>query len=75
MDMSKLQTQQAKLNVAPLHLNKMLDEIEIMMSAISNEKHIIGSVATSIPLRNGANFTFVPVIVFSRSVRLSFSDE
>ncbi|MBR4266045.1 MAG: PAS domain-containing protein [Bacteroidales bacterium] len=40
MDMSKLQTQQAKLNVAPLHLNKMLDEIEIMMSAISNEKHI-----------------------------------
>lgn len=40
MDMSKLQTQQTKLNVSALHINKIMDEIRTSMLPAAEEKHI-----------------------------------
>lgn len=49
MDMSKLQTQQAKVNLSTVNINKMMEEIYLETLPQAQEKHISLDVYTTLP--------------------------
>lgn len=48
MDMSKLQTQQAKVNLSAVNINKMLDEVYVETLQMAQEKHLSLDVYTTL---------------------------